>query len=211
MRFTRIFTLSAAALLCGAVTAPAHAFMAAEAEIVAAEGSLDLGQLVTELNDFVASEENTCEQKLIRVNEAIVAVEKLLDSGTNNEADVLSVRDQLLEIRRELKCSDELLAHESMGDLVGPPMDGGFIDGGFIDGGFADGGFVDGGIGGGGHHIGGGHHFGGGGGGGGGGIGGGGGGFGLLAAGGIAAAIAIPLSTDDDDTPGTPASPSGNN
>ncbi|WP_442511240.1 hypothetical protein SH528x_002910 [Novipirellula sp. SH528] len=208
MRFTRIFTLSAAALLCGAVTAPAHAFMAAEAEIVAAEGSLDLGQLVTELNDFVASEENTCEQKLIRVNEAIVAVEKLLDAGTNNEADVLSVRDQLLEIRRELKCSDELLAHEPMGDLVGPPMDGGFIDGGFIDGGFADGGFVDGGFGGGGHHIGGGHHFGGGGGGGGGGLGGGGGGFGLLAAGGIAAAIAIPLSTNDDN-PGTPASPSG--
>ncbi|WP_345681980.1 hypothetical protein [Novipirellula caenicola] len=188
------------------MTAPAHAFMAAEAKTVAAEGSLDVGQLVSELNEFVASEENTCEQKLIRVNEAIVAVDRLLDAGTNNEADLLAVRDELFEIRRSLKCSDELLALYPVGDIAGPPIDGGFIDGGFIDGGFADGGFADGGfVGGGGHHFGG-HHFGGGGGGAGGG--GGGGGFGLLAAGGIAAAIAIPLATDDDE-PGTPASPSG--
>ncbi len=209
MRFTRIFTLSAAALLCGAVTAPAHAFMAAEAEVVAAEGSLDVGQLVSDLNEFVASEENTCEQKLIRVNEAIVSVDRLLDAGTHEEANLLQVRDELFEIRRNLKCSDELLALYPVGDIAGPPVDGGFVDGGFIDGGFVDGGFVDGGFAGdGGHHFGGhhgGHHGGGGGAGGGGG---GGGGFGLLAAGGIAAAIAIPLSTDDDE-PGTPASPSG--
>ncbi|WP_236622301.1 hypothetical protein [Novipirellula maiorica] len=189
------------------MTAPAHAFMAAEAEMVAAEGSLDVGQMVSELNEFVANEENTCEQKLIRVNEAIVAVDRLLDAGTNNEADLLAVRDELFEIRRNLKCSDELLALYPVGDIVGPPIDGGFIDGGFIDGGFADGGLVN--IGGGGHHSGGlfgGHHGGGGGGAGGGG--GGGGGFGLLAAGGIAAAISIPLATDDDE-PGPPASPSG--
>ncbi|MFG0261874.1 MAG: hypothetical protein ACF788_05745, partial [Novipirellula sp. JB048] len=127
MRFTKIFTLSAAALLCASVSVPAHAFMASEAELVVAEERLDLGQLVSDLTEFVASDEHSCEQKLLRVNEAIVSVERLLDAGTDREDAALAVRDQLLEIRRNLNCSDELLTHVGPGDIVGEPIDG-FVD-----------------------------------------------------------------------------------
>ncbi len=221
MRITRIFTLSAA-LMCASVTAPAYAFMAADAEIVAAEGSQNLTSIVNDLSAFVADEANTCEQKLARANEALTAIDQLLDLGIYAESDVLSARDAIVEVRRTLKCAEHELAEApivdggfSGGGIAGDGfiddglggasiMEGGFIDGGLMGGSLGGASFGGGGLGGG--TLGGGIASGGGI-AGGGGLLGGGSSFGLLAAG-AATAIAVPLATSSSDDPGPIASPS---
>ncbi|WP_146525984.1 hypothetical protein [Novipirellula artificiosorum] len=191
MLLTRILSLSLAALLVSAIAAPAQAFMIAGTEN-SQENRLDLKTMVSELAEFSSDESITCEQKIARIDQALTKLDAILDAGTMAEADVLATRDAILEIRRNLKCTEHHLAGcpDCLGgDVMASPMyDGGFaapmMDGGFASG---AGGFS--------------------GGAGGSGVGGGGARWGLIAAG-AAAAIAIPLATSDNEEPGIPASPS---
>ncbi|TWU43153.1 hypothetical protein Q31b_21910 [Novipirellula aureliae] len=197
MRIHRFFSLTFASLMALSVTGSVQADTPVEAksEAVEAELSFDLATIVSELREFSADESVACEEKIARIDSAIAKLDEMLDAKPENQADILVVRDQLLEIRRSLKCSAHQLANcpDCMGSSVMDPpmMDMGMV--GVAESGFTpmssggSSGFMSGG--------------------GGGAIAGGGPRLGLLA--GLGAAIAIPLAiSDDDDEPGTPASPS---
>jgi len=201
-------TLTAASVIALAMGIPStsQAFMAGLTDSQVADVHQQVVTTLDQLREEVALGETKTEVMVAKIDAFVKHLDQMLDHGAFDENLVLAAREEAIALRRTIPGIDQYLAQVPVVDPLGTgpvigerilseqPVVGG--EGGSAPG--LGGGFVQNNAG----------SFGGGGGGGGGfgGVMGGRSGLAILA--GTAAAIAIPLATSSDDTPGPIASPS---
>ncbi len=211
MKIQHLLSAAAGLALVASTSTPSFAFMADGS--VTGEAHTNPASMVAELKSEAEAGKTQCSVMLVKVNEAIAAIDTQLDAGVVNEASHLDARASLVSLRSDLPCLSEELAAEQgdlgmldQGQVISDTLlseqtiGSSVLEGGEV--GMAGGASVGGSP----MYAGGGVTYGGGGGGGGGGSLGGGGIGGIGALGALGAAIAIGVS--DDDEPGVIVSPS---
>jgi hypothetical protein len=103
MNKLRIAQAALATILAVGIQSTTQAFMAAPAE-QATKAPMSLTELVDSLREEIAAKETSCEDMLVKLDEALEDIDAKLDAGVPNEDEYLKARDEIAKMRYDLEC-----------------------------------------------------------------------------------------------------------